>query len=132
MARTGAQLHRPTEWPSNYYKTLARVHTKTAPSLRVFWLRRSLRKSTHLGNLDRLTQKHGSLGDAMSNAIALGHKFKYHQATNGTFVCFLTHHMADQSAIGLKLTCNALQSKVKALEAESSKKVTLNIFNKLD
>jgi hypothetical protein len=59
-------------------------------------------------------------------------KFKYHQAINGMFVRFLTCHMADQSAIRLKLTCGTLQSKVKALEAESAKKVTLNIFNKLD
>ncbi len=59
-------------------------------------------------------------------------KFKYHQAINSTFVRFLTHHMADKSAIGLKLTCDTLQSKVKVLETKSTKKVTLNIYNKLD
>jgi hypothetical protein len=59
-------------------------------------------------------------------------KFKYHQVINGMFVRFLTRHMADQSTIWIKSTCNALQFKVIVLEAKSAKKVTLNIFNKLD
>jgi hypothetical protein len=59
-------------------------------------------------------------------------EFKYHQAINGMFVRFLTRHMVDQSAIKLKAPCDTLQSKMKALEAESTKKVTLDIFNKLD
>jgi hypothetical protein len=55
-------------------------------------------------------------------------KFRHHQVINGTVVHFLTCH----STIRLKSTCDALQTKMKALESDSTRKVTLNIFNKLD
>ncbi len=59
-------------------------------------------------------------------------KFRHHQAINSTFVRFLTRHMADQSALGLKSTVDALNSEVKAIKTECAKKVSETVFNKLD
>jgi hypothetical protein len=59
-------------------------------------------------------------------------KFKYHQAINGTFVRFLTRHMAGESSMGLKATFDKLEAKVKALEANSKNKVSQEVFNRLD
>jgi hypothetical protein len=59
-------------------------------------------------------------------------KFKYHQAINGTFVHFLTRHMAGESLMGLKATFDKLTAKVKALEANSKNKVSQKVFNRLN
>ena len=69
----------------------------------------------------------------------LREKFRRHQAINSTFIRFLTRHMADQTAIGLKTTVDnlktavaELEKKVKAHEADGSKKVTQEMFNRLE
>jgi hypothetical protein len=59
-------------------------------------------------------------------------KFKYHQAINGTFVRFLTRHMAGEFSMSLKATFDKLKAKVKALEADSKNKVSQEVFNRLD
>jgi hypothetical protein len=59
-------------------------------------------------------------------------KFRHHQAINSTFVHFLTRHMADQSALGLKSTVDMLNSEVKAIKTKCAKKVGGTVFNKLD
>jgi hypothetical protein len=60
----------------------------------------------------------------------LKEKFRHHQALNSTFVRFLTRHMADQSAIGLKTSVDHLK-KVSELKGGKAT-VSLNTFNKLD
>ena len=69
----------------------------------------------------------------------LREKFRRHQAINSTFIRFLTRHMADQTAIGLKTSVDnlktavaELEKKVKAHEADGSKKVTQDMFNRLE
>jgi hypothetical protein len=69
----------------------------------------------------------------------LREKFCRHQAINSTFIHFLTCHMADQTAVGLKATVDSLKAsvadlekKVKAQELDGSKKVTQEIFNRLE
>ncbi len=46
----------------------------------------------------------------------LREKFCRHQAINSTFIRFLTHHMADQTAVGLKATVDSLKASVADLE----------------
>ena len=62
----------------------------------------------------------------------LKEKFRHHQAINSTFVHFLTRHMADQLALRLKSTVDALNAEVKALKTKCAKKVGETVFNKLD
>ncbi len=62
----------------------------------------------------------------------LKEKFCHHQAINSTFVRFLTRHMADQSALGLKSIVDALNSEVNAIKTKCAKKVGETVFNKLD
>ena len=59
-------------------------------------------------------------------------KFCHHRAISGCFVCFLTHHMADQSALGLKSSVEKLETTVKELKAVMAMKVSTETFNKLD
>jgi hypothetical protein len=63
-------------------------------------------------------------------------KFHHHQAINSTFIHFLTHHMADQTSVGLKGTVDSLKGtiselkkKVKTRESDGSKKITQEMFN---
>jgi hypothetical protein len=69
----------------------------------------------------------------------LREKFWRHQANNSTFIRFLTRHMADQTSVGLKSTVDSLKSsvaelekKLKAQESDGSKKVTQDMFNRLE
>jgi hypothetical protein len=69
----------------------------------------------------------------------LREKFWRHQAINSTFIRFLTRHMADQTLVGLKSTVDSLKSsvaelekKLKAQESDGSKKVTQDMFNRLE
>jgi hypothetical protein len=62
----------------------------------------------------------------------LANKFWHHKAISGTFVRFLTCHMLDQSAIGLKSLLDSLQREVKSISSNQKGKVTMDIFNKLD
>ncbi len=69
----------------------------------------------------------------------LREKFWRHQAINSTFICFLTWHMADQTSVGLKSMVDSLKSsvaelekKLKAQESVGSKKVTQDMFNRLE
>ena len=66
-------------------------------------------------------------------------KFCRHQAINSTFIRFLTRHMADQSAAGLKGVVDSLKSsvadiekKIKNLDINGSKKVKQDMFNWLE
>jgi hypothetical protein len=66
-------------------------------------------------------------------------KFRRHQAINSTFIRFLTRHMADQSAAGLKGVVDSLKSsvadiekKLKNLDIYGSKKVAQDMFNRLE
>jgi hypothetical protein len=61
----------------------------------------------------------------------LKEKFRHHQVLNSTFVQFLTRHMADQLAIGLKTSVDHLKKEVIKLKGGKAT-VSLNIFNKLD
>jgi hypothetical protein len=61
----------------------------------------------------------------------LKEKFRHHQALNSMFVCFLTWHMADQLAIGLKSTVDQLKKEISKLKGGNAT-VALNAFNKLD
>jgi hypothetical protein len=54
----------------------------------------------------------------------LKEKFCHHQGINSTFVRFLTQHMADQSALDLKSTVDALNSGVKAIKTNCAKSST--------
>ena len=60
-------------------------------------------------------------------------QFRCHQAINSTFIWFLTWHMADQTAVGLKgtvgSTVSELEKKVKTLDTDCSKKITQGMFN---
>ena len=65
--------------------------------------------------------------------------FFRHQAINSTFIHFLTRHMADQSAAGLKGVVDSLKSsvadiekKLKNLDIYGSKKVAQDMFNRLE
>ncbi len=58
----------------------------------------------------------------------LQEKFCCHQAINSTFICFLTHHMEDQTLVGLKGAFDSmkgsmaeLEKKIKALKVDVSK-----------
>jgi hypothetical protein len=66
-------------------------------------------------------------------------KFRHHQAINSTFIRFLTRHMADQSAAGLKGDVDGLkksvaelEKKIKTVDTDGSKKVTQEMFNRLE
>jgi hypothetical protein len=66
-------------------------------------------------------------------------KFQCHQAINSTFICFLTRHMADQTSVGLKATVDGLKAtvadlkkKVNAHETDTAKKITQEMFNRLE
>ena len=66
-------------------------------------------------------------------------KFRRHQAINSTFIRFLTRHMADQSAAGLKgdfddlkKSVGELEKKIKTMDVDGSKKVTQEMFNRLE
>jgi hypothetical protein len=68
----------------------------------------------------------------------LKEKFQCHQAINSTFIRFLTHHMADQMAVGLKALVDSfkasvaeLKKKVKAQEFDGLKKIMQEMFNRL-
>jgi hypothetical protein len=61
----------------------------------------------------------------------LKEKFRHHQALNSTFVRFLTRHMADQLAIGLKMSVDHLKKEVSKLKGGKAT-VSLDTFNKLD
>ena len=58
-------------------------------------------------------------------------KFKHPQALNSTFVCFLTHHMVDQSATNLKSTVDLMKKEISALQGAKAC-VSLDAINKLD
>jgi len=69
----------------------------------------------------------------------LSAKFRLHQAINSTFIRFLTRHMADQTGAGLKgiidglkTTVAELEKKVKNIDTDGSKKVTQEMFNRLE
>jgi hypothetical protein len=69
----------------------------------------------------------------------LREKFRRHQAINSTFIRFLTRHMVDQTLVGLKSTVDSLKSsvaelekKLKAQESDGLKKVTQDMFNRLE
>jgi hypothetical protein len=69
----------------------------------------------------------------------LWEKFCHHHAINSTFICFLMGHMADQTAVGLKGTVDGLkglvaqlEKKFKALESDTVKKITQEMFNCLE
>jgi hypothetical protein len=62
----------------------------------------------------------------------LKERFRHHRAINSIFVRFLTRHMADQSALGLKPLVDSLTSNMKTLKADGAKKVGEAVFNKLD
>jgi hypothetical protein len=53
----------------------------------------------------------------------LKEKFRHHQALNSTFVCFLTRHIADQLAIGLKSTIDQLKKEISKLNGGQSYRV---------
>jgi hypothetical protein len=66
-------------------------------------------------------------------------KFCHHQAINSTFICFLTCHMADRTSVGLKGTVDSLkgsvaelEKKLRALKVDGSKKITQEMFNRLE
>jgi hypothetical protein len=61
----------------------------------------------------------------------LKEKFRHHQALNSTFVRFLTRHMADQLAIGLKTSVDHLKKEISKLKSGKAT-VSLDTFNKLD
>ena len=60
----------------------------------------------------------------------LNHKFRKHPAISGTFVRFLTQHMATQSGDGEALT--ALGKRLDTLRMEVKGKVSLSLHNLLD
>jgi hypothetical protein len=69
----------------------------------------------------------------------LREKFCCNKAIYSTFIRFLTHHLADQTSVGLKATVDSLKAsvaelkkKVKAQESDGSKKVTQEMFNRLE
>ncbi len=62
----------------------------------------------------------------------LAKTFWHHKAISGIFMRFLTCHMSDQSAIGLKSLLDSLQREVKSISLDHKSKVTMDIFNKLD
>jgi hypothetical protein len=59
-------------------------------------------------------------------------KFRHHSVISGCFARFLTHHMANQSALGLKSSIEKLETTVKELKAAMTTKVSTETFNKLD
>jgi hypothetical protein len=66
-------------------------------------------------------------------------KFHLHQAINSMFIRFLTRHMADQMLAGLKGTVEGfekkvtdLNNKVSTLTTDCGKKVTQDMFNRLE
>ncbi len=61
----------------------------------------------------------------------LKEKFRHHQALNSTFIQFLTQHMADQLAIGLKPSVDHLKKEVSKFKGGKAT-VSLDTFNKLD
>ena len=58
-------------------------------------------------------------------------KFHHHRALNSTFVRFLTRHMADQTALGLKKEVDKLKSEIADLKG-AKMPASLDSFNKLD
>jgi hypothetical protein len=61
----------------------------------------------------------------------LKEKFRHHQALNSMLVRFLTRHMADQLAIGLKTSVDHLKKEVSELKGGKAT-VSFDTFNKLD
>jgi hypothetical protein len=61
----------------------------------------------------------------------LREKFRHHQALNSTFIHIFTHHMVDQSAIGLKSTMDQLKKDISEVKGAKAT-VSLDAFNKLD
>jgi len=60
----------------------------------------------------------------------LNHKFRHHPAISGTFVWFLTQHMATQSGDGDAVA--TLGKRVDTLATEMKGKVSLCVHNSLD
>jgi len=60
----------------------------------------------------------------------LKHKFRHHPAISGTFVRFLTQHMATQSGDGEAVS--SLGKRVDTLASELKGKVSLSLHNSLD
>ena len=58
--------------------------------------------------------------------------FRHHPGINSLVICFLTHHMADQTSIRLKGSVNALSTRVKKLKEHTGNKITQEMYNKLD
>jgi hypothetical protein len=58
--------------------------------------------------------------------------FRRHPGINSSFIRFLTRHMADQTAMGLKDVVSALTTRVKKVEEQSGGKVTQEMYNRLD
>jgi hypothetical protein len=59
-------------------------------------------------------------------------RFRRHPGINSSFICFLTHHMADQMSLGLKEAVNALTTRVKKVKETAGGKVTQEMYNRLD
>jgi hypothetical protein len=59
-------------------------------------------------------------------------KFKRHQGINSTFMCFLTHTMADQLAMGLKTNVDKLKKQVKSLLEKTDSLATKKSYHDLD
>jgi hypothetical protein len=59
-------------------------------------------------------------------------RFRRHPGINSSFIRFLTRHMADQTAMGLKDVVSALTTRVKKVEEQSGGKVTQEMYNRLD
>jgi hypothetical protein len=59
-------------------------------------------------------------------------KFRNHKSISGTFICFLTRNMADQSAMGLKSKVKGIEGEVKKLQKEVKEKATMEAHCKLD
>ncbi len=62
----------------------------------------------------------------------LKEQFQCHPGINSSFIRFLTHHMADQTSIGLKGSVDALSTRVKKLEEHTGNKIMQEMYNKLD
>jgi hypothetical protein len=69
----------------------------------------------------------------------LKEKSRCHQAINSTFIQFSMRHVADQMAVGLKAMVDSLKAsvtdlekKVKAQESDGSRKITQEMFNRLE
>ncbi len=57
-------------------------------------------------------------------------RFRRNPGINSSFIRFLTRHMADQSALGLKDAVNALTTRVKKMEEHTGGKITQEMYNR--